>query len=143
MNALIQLLTSVWILIVLIGCGSNHVTSSFEGVYGAVDFVNNYDTITFDKSGIYNRIVRDSEGNIVRRIKGIWFLRGRELSMPHFYLNLDDNLKEFPESAMDDSTHMTRQVFNINGQLGFCVGYFAGEYCYRRVSETPETGASL
>ena len=115
------------------GCSWEHSLESLSGTYVPDGFRNNYDTITLKPDGSYRRIVCDSSRKLIRSIQGTWTVDGGMLSIEHFYLNLDDDLTRFPESAMDDSTHIKRVFDDRDGRPGFCVGYLPGENCYWRI----------
>jgi hypothetical protein len=115
-------------------CWNSHDLESFSGTYVPVNFLNNFDTIVFKADGSCQRVVRDTSGKTIRSMNGTWTIRGgHEISVEHFYLNFDDDLIRFPTTAMDDSTHVVRQIVDRGDRLGFCVGYITGEYCYQRI----------
>jgi hypothetical protein len=82
----------------------------------------------------YHRKVYDENHLLVLEMDGRWELEhGYEIHLLGFYLNLDDNLVDFPELVNDTSGSWRAHVYDNLTSTYFCVGYYPDSNCYYRV----------
>lgn len=107
-----------------------------EKVYGKYvpdSYKNTYDTITIETNGSYKRVIYDKTGKKLLSYEAKYKLNANSIKFDDFYLNLDKDLKRFPEDVEDiDMTYTTS--FERKGQNIFlCFGYYEGKNCYEKI----------
>ncbi len=68
-------------------------------------------------------------------MEGKWKLvnQNSQIQIEPFYLNLDDDLIKFPDNVRDTSMVIIKNLETRTGSIQFCVGYYEGENCYRKI----------
>ena len=104
------------------------------GSYTPIDYKNNFDTLRLEPNGIYYRKVHDKNNRLVLEMNGKWaFENNHNITLNHYYLNLDKDLVKFAEVPIDTALRMTTYLETNNGVTQFCVGYYEGKNCYQKI----------
>lgn len=116
-------------------CDNSYTEKELYGSYVPINYKNTTDTILLEPKGMYHRKVYDKNKNLVLEMEGKWNLVAQKtkIKLNHFYLNLDDNLLRFPESARDTSMEVITNLETRSGVIKFCVGYHENENCYKKI----------
>ncbi len=116
-----------------IGCTLPKDESEVVGVYVAHNYTNCDDTISLHPGGVYERRVYASNGTAVLRMRGKWELvDGLSVQFHSFFLDLDRDLLQWPELALDTEMVARVPLESVDGALGFCTGPYEGTNCYRK-----------
>lgn len=122
------------IMVMLASCGTPSNEREVIGTYVADGYIRTADTLLLQPAGVYQRRVYSSDGRLVLEMNSTWELRADgEIVLQGFYLNLDDDLVQFPELAADTGYQVNTHIRQDAGALLFCVGHYEGKNCYRRV----------
>lgn len=115
-------------------CDEHFEAEELYGYYAPVGYKNTFDTIQLKPDSVYHRKVYDKNSELVLEMNGKWQIeRNNILHFTPFYLNLDVDLAKFPQSVNDTSGGWQGRLETRKGVIGFCVGYFENENCYRKV----------
>jgi hypothetical protein len=123
------------IMFLLTSCKERFTNDEMIGTYVPIGYKNNLDTIQIKPQGLYHRRVFDKTNKLVLEMEGTWKLvtQNSQIQIEPFYLNLDDDLVKFPDNVRDTSMVIIKNLETQNGTIQFCVGYYEGENCYRKI----------
>ncbi|WP_100075671.1 hypothetical protein [Chryseobacterium camelliae] len=108
-----------------------------EKVYGKYvpdSYKNTYDTITIETNGSYKRVIYDKTGKKLLDYESKYKLNANSIKFDDFYLNLDKDLKMFPEDVEDIDMTYTSSFERNGNDIFLCFGYYEGENCYRKLN---------
>lgn len=121
--------------ILFISC--NYTENELIGIYTPKDYKKTFDTIQLEKNNVYYRKVYDVDKKLVLEMKGKWTLDNNFVKFKSFYLNLDDDLVTFPESAQDTTGGWGGDLAKSKGIIEFCVGHLSAslpdQSCYKKL----------
>ncbi|WP_294272449.1 hypothetical protein [uncultured Chryseobacterium sp.] len=103
------------------------------GTYVPVSYKNTYDTITIKTNGSYKRCVYDKTGTKLLDYEAKYKLNANSIKFDDFYLNLDKDLKMFPEDVEDIDMSYTTSFERNGDHIFLCFGYYEGENCYEKI----------
>lgn len=118
----------------LTSCMEHFTNNDVAGTYVPINYKNNFDTIQLKSQGVYHRRVFDKNYKLLLEMNGKWSLQANgQIRFNSFYQNLDDDLIKFPISVKDTSMEVITDIESRSGSIQFCVGYYEGENCYRKI----------
>jgi len=118
----------------LTSCDGFFTEKEVYGAYSPVDYKNNFDTIQLMPHNIYRRKVYDKNKKLLLDMKGKWELENNiNVHFEPFYLNLDDDLVEFPNKVSDTTGGWGGRLEIHKRIVHFCVGYDVSSNCYRKI----------
>lgn len=122
--------------LLFVSCG--YTEKELIGVYAPTDYKNTFDTIQLKEHNKYHRKVYDKNKKLVLEMNGKWELDGSYIKFKSFYLNLDDDLVNFPESVRDTTGGWGGNVERRKGgTIEFCVGHLSAslpdQNCYQKL----------
>jgi hypothetical protein len=126
-----------WFLILLIpvlaSC-KRYEAHELYGIYTPDNYVNSFDTVELKSGNVYVRKIYNKDDKLVLQTTGRWELKnGAHILFADFYLNLDQDLKMFPELINEKAAYdMDVVIEKAGGQLGFCTGYYINTNCYHK-----------
>lgn len=122
------------LLLLLTSCDPHFNEKDLYGCYSSINFQNNYDSIQLKANGIYKRKVYDKNRKLVLEMSGMWHVeRDDIIDFKSFYLNMDDDLVQFPESAKDTSFDLQALIKNKNGKIQICIQPYDKKYLYSKI----------
>jgi hypothetical protein len=129
-----KILLVVFTLLILESCDEYFNERDLYGYYVPIGYVNTFDTIQLKPNSLYHRVVYDKNSKLLLKMEGQWIFKGgNRIVLNSLYLNLDDNLVEFPESANDTTTEMDAYFKTKGGHIQFCVGQYVDSNCYQKL----------
>lgn len=103
------------------------------GTYVPASYKNTYDTITIKTNGSYKRCVYDKTGKKLLDYEAKYKLNANSIKLDDFYLNLDKDLKRFPEDVEDTDMSYTTSFERNGDHIFLCFGYYEGRNCYEKI----------
>lgn len=120
----------------LVSCTSFN-EKEISGVYSLVDYKHTFDTIVLFENNQYFRTVYDAHEKLVFKQQGKWELDNDFIRFDQFYLNLDDDLIQFPNLIADSLDSWGGYIIKSNGLIEFCVGHLSAtlknQNCYQKI----------
>jgi len=124
----------ILLLFFLASCIEYFESDEILGTYVPIGYKNSFDTIQLKPEGVYHRKVYDITNELLLETDGRWSLLNKsQIKLNGFYQNLDDDLVKFPYLVKDTNMEIITNIETQNGHLQFCIGYFDGENCYRKL----------
>jgi len=129
-----RIFSIVCVCLLQVSCVEHVKESQVYGYYTPLGYRNTFDTIHLMSNSVYHRKVYDQNNKLVLEMDGRWNLeRASSVHFVPFYLNLDDDLVQFPHSVDDTSGGWGGSLKTINGKIRFCVGHYVDSNCYQKL----------
>lgn len=125
----------IYILILLFGCAQHFDEKEVCGLYVPINYKNNFDTIELKEKGVYSRKVYDKNKKLLLAMEGKWRMVSHKsnIEIDGFYLNIDDDLEQFPSLVLDTSMLINCVLKKQNQSIEFCVGPYLDSNCYLKI----------
>jgi hypothetical protein len=118
----------------LISCFSNFEKNEIIGIYVPMNYKNNFDTICLLPNFTYKRSIYNKKNKLIFTNKGNWFIeKGKVIDFDNFIVNFDEDYLRYPETLKDTSNNWKVTIEIKHENIEFCIGYYQGEYCYRKI----------
>ena len=130
-----MLISSIFLLLIFSSCIEHFNEKDVYGYYTPIGYKNNFDTIRLQPQGLYHRIVYDRNKKLLLEMNGEWeFEKNYRIILHHFYINLDDDLLQFPNNVNDTTSEVNTYFETHNGKIQFCgIGHNPDQNCYLKV----------
>lgn len=124
--------------LIFTSCSRSFSQDEIIGAYVAEEYIHSFDTIYLKNNNLYQRKVYNKKKELLLDMEATYeFDNSNRIDLSSFYVNLDNNLIEFP-NEVNDTTSLTSLVLKINkDRIVFCLGgiFGNGEYdkCYEKI----------